>query len=72
MLSKPSVLVSEHAPASFGSSRIAVRAELLVFAELKIEKILATTNPPEHRHIPRCPPRLVLKSPCEWGTKFDD
>jgi hypothetical protein len=72
MLSKPSVLVSEHAPASIGSSRIAVRAELLVFAELKIEKILGNRQPPGAPPYPLMPSPTVLKSPCEWGTKFDD
>jgi hypothetical protein len=70
MLSKPSVLESEHAPASFGSSRIAVRAEPLVFAELKIEKILGKRQLPEHRHIPRCPPRLSLSHHANGGQNL--
>jgi hypothetical protein len=68
--SKPSVLESEHPPASFGSSRIAVRAEPLVFAELKIEKILGKHQLPEHRHIPRCPPRLSLSHHANGGQNL--
>jgi hypothetical protein len=68
--SKPSVLESEHPPASFGSSRTAVRIELLVFAELKIETILGKHQLPEHRNIPRCSPRPSLSHHANGGQNL--
>lgn len=70
MLSKPSVLESEHPPASLGSSRIAVRVGLLVFAELKIEKLLGKHQLPEHRDFPRCPPRPSLSHHANGGQNL--
>jgi hypothetical protein len=46
---------SEHPRSSFGSSRIAARFEPLVFAELKIEKIMRKQQTPG---APRCPDAL--------------
>ena len=70
MLSKPSVLESEHPPVSSGSSRTAVRIELLVFAELKIETILGKHQLPEHRNIPRCSPRPSLSHHANGGQNL--
>src|SRR5215510_6751140 len=40
---------------SFGSSRVAARFELLVFAELKIEKTMGKHRLGEHRGVPLMP-----------------
>src|SRR5262249_40509873 len=50
----------EHPPLSFGSSRVAARFELLVFAELKIEEIIGKHRLPEHRGVTRCPSPTVI------------
>jgi len=52
MLSKPSVLDLNTHLSSFGSSRVAARFELLVFAELKVENTMGKHRLPEHRGVP--------------------
>ena len=71
MLSKPSVLGSGDPPASFGRYRKAVRAlSRWYLLNSRLRRFLASTNSPEHRGIPRCPPRPSLSHHANGGQNL--